>query len=242
MINFFIVEDNENFALQIDNNIRLFFLQKYPEIKINIHLYASNFTDIYDNIDPNNVNVYFIDIALKKHNGIKLAEQIRQKNPQGYIIFITAYPEFLYKIVKMRLCILDLISKYDDVQKEIWEDLQYIVNEMNKNKTTIGFRIGDEIFYFPHDSIIMFEACKSRKKTKIYTTQGVFEVNLILKQIYPMVQEFGFIRIHKGYIINPKHIEHIDPRTQQVRLKNNLVSFYSRKFWIPQNILKNSTF
>lgn len=238
MINFFVIEDNENFALQIDNIIRLFFLQKYPEIKINIQLFTSNFETLINNINLNNVNVYLIDIALKQNNGIKLAEQIRQKDPQGYIIFITAYPEFLYKIVKMRLCIFDFISKYDDFRREIHEDLQHIVNEMNKRKTTIGFRIGEEIFYFPHDSIIMFEACKSRKKTKIYTTQGVFEINLILKQIYPMVQEFGFIRIHKGYIINPKHIEHVNPQTQQVYLTKNIVSFYSRKFWSPQNLLE----
>ena len=49
---------------------------------------------LYELEDGNDYDIYFLDIEMPEMNGLELAREIREKNEDAYLIFITSHMEF----------------------------------------------------------------------------------------------------------------------------------------------------
>lgn len=234
MIHIHIVEDNLQYAILIRSLCQTFFAKYYPYIQVHYWLYTQQFDKILNNIQEGETNIYFFDIALfnNKDGGINLAKQVREKDRRGYINFITAYPKFLYTIVKNKLQITNLIAKQENIYEELCNTLQFIMNDYVQQKDIISIKIAHEIFYLDSNNIIMIETEKNRKKSKIYATNGIYEVNQIIKELYEKLPYY-FIRVHRSFIVNKHYIKKINTKEKKIQLVNGLECFYSPKYFKP---------
>lgn len=108
MLNFVLCDDNKNILDKLSQMLENIFLQNDYNAKITYT--CDNAADLFDYLNENNIDVLFLDINLKnKLTGLDIAEQIRKKNKNIYIIFITGHLE--YALVAYKYKTFDYIPK-----------------------------------------------------------------------------------------------------------------------------------
>ena len=95
-MNIFICEDNESQREKIKNIILDTIM--IENLDMEIVLDTANPKELLEIIkEYSKNNIYFLDVDLRHAiNGIQLAEKIRDKDPRGFIVFITTHAEMSY--------------------------------------------------------------------------------------------------------------------------------------------------
>ena len=203
MLNFVLCDDNLDLLNSLSKMLETIF--KKHSYKANISFSSSNVQDVLDFIDNNKVDVLFLDINLdSKITGLNVADIVRKKNKNIYIIFTTAHIEYVMVAYKYKT--FDFLAKpitlprLEDTINRLFEDINGLPKQYIKidNKNTIVD--GNSIKYIKKDGMkLVFHS-----KNKIYETYNSF--NKIKDSL-----SNNFIRCHKSYIVNINLIENVDP-------------------------------
>lgn len=135
MINFVLYEDGKEMRERYkkiilkliganNNNFKIIEIDKYDqeaEKKLN-------------NIDGN--KIYLLDVEVPGKSGLDLARQIRNNGDwSSQIIVITSHEQYSNIGYTSKLLMLDFISKYSDIEKELRETLGVAVGIFTKQKS-----------------------------------------------------------------------------------------------------------
>ncbi|MBD5545408.1 MAG: response regulator transcription factor [Lachnospiraceae bacterium] len=183
--------------------------------------------------DVSDSGIYFLDIDLHSDmNGLLLAQKIRQKDPRGFIVFITTHSEmsymtFTYKVealdfiikdkpnelhARIHQCILDAYYKYKSPQ-----------NSIHKNFTCFS---GEKEYCVPLENILFFETSLNAHKILLHEYDKTIEFTGKLTEIEKKLPD-EFHRIHRSFLVNKKHIKEIDLKNRLVTMSNGEVCIAS---------------
>ena len=162
----------------------------------------------------NEVNVLLLDIELKsKLTGIEIANIIRKKNKNIYLIFTTGHLE--YGLIAYQCKTFDYLSKPITLERlestilRLFEDItskpKKFLNLENKN-TVINL---DSVQYIQKDGM----------KLTFYTDNREYKIYSSFNKISELLPN-NFIRCHKSYIINIDKITNIQANTNLVQLEH----------------------
>lgn len=142
--------------------------------------------------------VFFLDIQMGNMTGIDIAKKLRQEGYQGYIIFLTAFREYVFYGYEVHA--LNYLLK--PVQTE---PLFLCLDEIAKDVTGrfYLYRNKQEIIRIPYKDILCFSS--SLHYVDILTTSGVYCQYSSLNNIIEYLPQ-EFIRTHRSYIVNMAHI------------------------------------
>lgn len=179
--------------------------------------------------------IYFLDIDFPGYeNGFKLASKIRERDPRGFIIFITGHDDLAIQTFRYRLEVMDYIVKGNEqeMRKRIQVCLRSIEQRIN-DEAKIGGRyyslkIFDVVHHIPIDNILYFEAQGRTHQILLYMEDEVIEFNGSLSQIAVELGE-EFWRCHRGYLVNTKQIRYIHLKANEVELVNKAKCLLSRR-------------
>ncbi len=233
MLNIFLCEDNESQRNLIEN-----YIEKTITIEdYDIHLRCStgNPNDILEYIKQHKqVGLYFLDIDLNNDmNGLMLAQNIRQYDPRGFIVFVTTHFEMSYMTFSYQVEAMDFIIK--DKPEELHDRIhQCIINAYSRfsSKNNLSHRVfsvkfPDSEMNIPYDDIIFFETAPSHTLV-LHTTDSVIEFYGVLRDIEQNLDK-RFFRSHRSYIINKDHIETIHPKNKTIVMSNGEICLISSK-------------
>ena len=210
-----------NFVL-CDDNLRL--LDKLESLLINIfskHNFngavsfkSGNSDDILRFIEKNPVDVVLLDINLKStKTGLELAELIRKKKKNSYLIFTTSYLE--YSMIAYKYKTFDFIAKplsldrIEDTIVRLFND----VTTSNKNYIKIDSKNTlvdeSEIHYIKRDGM----------KLIYHTSSKDYDAYSSFNKIQDTLPK-NYIRCHKSYIANISNIRDIEPVTNTITFCN----------------------
>lgn len=202
MLNFVICDDNLSVLERLNKMLESIFIQN--NIDANIGLKASSASDVIDYIKLNKVDVFILDINLKSEmTGCDLADKIRQKNKNVYIIFTTGHLE--YALIAYKYKTFDYLPKpvspdrLEETILRLMDDIKQSPTQfirLNNNKTIIN---QDEINYIKKDGMKLI-FCTN---TRTYETYSSFN------KIQDCLPD-NFVRCHKSYIVNIKNISDIN--------------------------------
>ncbi len=164
---------------------------------------AANANEALSLINLFSPDVLFLDINMPNTNGFALLEQLHG-NRSALVIFTTGYDEYGIKAIKAGA--FDYLLKPIDLD-ELQACEKKIVQTLYKNKTdkTISFFHHGERHLIKISDIIYLEAQGSY--TAVYTSTG--KELLITKNLSSTLTEINsvdFVRIHRSYVVNLKHI------------------------------------
>ena len=132
MLNFVICDDNINLLDRLEKMLETIFSKN--NYNASVVFKSDNADDILNYIDNNIADVLMLDINLKSSkSGLELAEEIRKRKKNPYIIFTTGHLE--YAMVAYKYKTFDYLPKpivYDRLEETItrlFED----ANELSKN-------------------------------------------------------------------------------------------------------------
>ena len=214
MLNFVICDDNLNILDRLEKLLENIFTKNNLEGQVSFKF--DNFEDLLSCFDNGNqVDVLLLDINLKSQkNGLDLAEEIRKKNKNVYLIFTTGHLE--YAMIAYKYKTFDYLAKpityerLEDTIKRLFEDIYGLPKKYIKidNKHTLIDET--QVQYIKRDGMKLIFHTSSRD----YETYSSFNK---IQETLPK----NFTRCHKSYIVNLNNINDIDPVTLSISLNDN---------------------
>lgn len=180
---------------------------------------AGNVQDGVSIIKKHSPQLVFLDIAMPKESGFSLYKYFDEINFE--VIFTTAFSQ--YAIQALKLAALDYLMKPINLE-ELMETLDRFRKQtkkfiqkgnyslIEKNATTypnhqkIALACSDGYIFVPLEDIIRCQSEKSytlfviKNQEPIWTSRNLGEYANIL-------QDYGFKRVHRSHMVNPKFIK-----------------------------------
>lgn len=201
MLNIAVCDDERLFVDKLTNIILSY--TKQNNILVNIEKYNDGTELIKSNIK---FDLIFLDIEMKKSNGIKVAENIRQVDSNVPIVYVTSYSDYWRRAYKVHA--FDFILKpfnKDDIFNVLSDFFACKKNSSVKNvelMTEYGIEIQpiNEIYYF----IVM-----AKKTIQVSTVQKEYVVKENLSDIFDKLDDESFYLSHRSCIVNLNYVQTI---------------------------------
>lgn len=179
---------------------------------LNIEIECNSYMDGNDLL--NNINdesdVVFLDIDMPKPNGIDIANTLNEKFPELNIVFITNHSNLVFDVIKFRP--LGFVRK-NKIEDEMKQALIRVQNEIYNNSVVF-----QNLMVIKMNDILYMES--KGHNIEIHTKEKVQTVRATMSEYEQKLKPYGFVRIHKGFIVNMKFICRINGRI--VKLDNGI--------------------
>ncbi len=229
MFNFIILDDDA--VHNVNTSMRLDLIIKENSIDAKIALCTTNPDDVIAYSLKNNKqsNIYMLDVDVRKDiDGIGVAAIIREYDANAYIVFVSAYTEFVMPSLKVK--IFDYLVKPVSIET-LTNCIMAISKDfikINKHKPQLfAIKSGFNMYNLNFDEIIYFE--KYGHLLIVHTDIGKIESSESLENIEVKLDKMKFFRCHKSYIVNIQQIVRIDYVNNIVHLKNGEHCLVSRR-------------
>lgn len=158
----------------------------------------------------------FLDIEMPKMNGMEVAKSLQELKNPPLLVFATAYPQFA--VEAFRYNALDyLLKPYDEEQLD--ETMERILSKteihplsefsVSRLSGKLAVQSDGEISYIEPEDILYI--ARNEKYSNVVTKQAVFDSKLPLKELESKLEEFGFFRIHKSFLVNLHYVQRLIP-------------------------------
>ena len=221
MINIAIVDDEQSYVLQIQQYLSQYSKESGERIEFSVfsdgdaivHKYRSQF------------DIILMDVEMKFMDGMSAAEEIRRRDSEVVIIFITNVPQ--YAIRGYAVEALDYLLKpisYFAFSQCIGRAIVRMRNRRSKFITIAGkggiARVDTrDIFYV-----------ESRGHSMVYhTSSGDYETASTMKETEQILDGCSFFRASKWYLINLAHVDAFQDGYAKLGAKDLAVSRLRRK-------------
>lgn len=230
-----IIADDEPLARE---NLRLLLTAYCPQVDVLAE--CKNAIEAATEINAHDPDIVFLDIQMPGKSGIELAEDIHHR--KANVVFVTAHDE--YAIRAFRLSAIDYLLKPVE-PKQLIQAVHKCQNEAQRNISQEQLKLyfgnyaqTDERIALP--SMSGLDICKLSDIVCFAADESYCEVWLAdkskkmisrkLGELEEMLATNHFLRIHKSYIINLKHINrYIKGEGGQVVLSNGETVDVSRR-------------
>ncbi len=226
MINFVIVDDNDNHRKKISNTVMKRMMSNQINFKINEFSDYSKELSTYIK-SSGHISIYILDLELPSGDGIDIARMIRNdcNDWNSPIIIITAHASLYYEVYKQRLQILDFIPKFNNIEDSLIEDIDICLKMLNKEKVykytykNIEYNIKlSDINYIQRDG----------RKTKIVTKDKTYYQNITINIIKNLLPNYFMISA-KGTLLNMRNIYKINWNDMTVEFKDGTKDYVITK-------------
>ena len=159
----------------------------------------------------NSFDIIFLDIELPNMSGIDAAKWLRDKGTKSYIIFISAYSEYLsegYKVGAHRY----LLKNDEKFDESFGECMESVIAKIQMEETKISIDVkGGELTVVP-SRILYAESNVHRVTLHILDGSGTIREYYTydrLDNVQDILERYGFMRIHQSYLINGDHLRKV---------------------------------
>ena len=223
MLKIALLDDDKTALLISKGAIESFFQEKNIAISLDAFTSPVNFLAM---AKEENYRLVFLDIDMPELNGLEVGKQLKDFNPQTDIIYLSQREDLVFDTLVLHP--FGFIRKSKIIQ-DFANVLELFVNtslntQSENKKITISSKTGT--ISADIDSIMYIEG--NRNYQTFYLKDGnVFDARVLMSDLETKLKDHGFIRVHKGYLVNYLFIRQIG--TNEVTLTNNKVLPLSSK-------------
>ncbi|WP_019774121.1 response regulator transcription factor [Streptococcus sobrinus] len=159
--------------------------------------------------------VFFLDIDLngQKQKGFEVAREIRARDAQALIVFVTHYSNFMPLTFQYQVSALDFIDKElpeEEFRQRLANILRHAQDNLGKNLAEDSFLFENEQFriQMPYNEIYFIEASSSPHKIILHGRKDYMEFYGTLAEVDKATDRF--IRIHRSISLNPANVAKVD--------------------------------
>ncbi|MBY0755673.1 LytTR family DNA-binding domain-containing protein [Clostridium sardiniense] len=212
MINIAICDDDYNFLNIFEKQVYNIF--KKFQVDINIEKYSDSLS-FMQTYKKNFYNIIFLDICMPNINGLQVAERIKNIDNTAELVFVTSFDKCVYRSFKFRPFRFVRKNRINDEIEEVIEDF---LDYYKKENSIISFKIKDGFLNLNKDEVLYFDI--ENRKIRIHTKNEIYYSNNIkFNKFVEVLEEDGFIEVHRGYLVNKKYIK--EYRKNIITLYNN---------------------
>ncbi len=217
MLNVIVCDDNKR---DLDRVVKLVdtFMQK-NKYEYKNHIYM-DFNDDFMKLIKTKMSfrIYILDIETPSRSGIDVAREIRNKDLDSVIIFLTGHDELGRVILQNDLMFLSFVNKFDNMDKRL-NDVLHKAIDLVKMKRTIRIEDGTNTYIIDLNDILYLTKETFDRKTTIKTDYTEYRVRKSLSTLKEMLDD-RFIQTHRACIVNRNRISRIDRSNRMIYFDN----------------------
>lgn len=172
-----------------------------PDIKISCFYSGESLLASYESFD-----VIFLDIDMKGIDGIETGRQIRERDHETRIVYLTAYRDYVAGAFEVHAFQYLLKPISSARLKQILEELFRYVNRVDKQKL-LDFHTDEGTVCVDAADICYFEY--SNRKIRVVTLQKIYHMAGKISSIYTRTCSIGFSMPHKSFVVNFLHVKNV---------------------------------
>lgn len=220
-----------NIAICDDEKVQVELLEKYVinwakenGIRIEVELFfnAESFEFLWS-MDKK-FNILLLDIEMPGKNGIQLAKKIRKEDNLLNIIFITGISDYIsegYDVEAINYLIKPI------KEDKLYECLNRAIEKIPIEEKTILIDVEGETIRLIEMDILYIESFSH--SVEIYTLKDTYRVRKNISTMENELNQNNFIRCHRSYIVNLKHIKRIG-KTDIILDNDDLIPVSRRQY------------
>lgn len=203
-------------------------IEMRQDIKLNVEYFLSgNFMLERFQSEKNPFDLVYLDMDMDEKSGLDLAKEIRQNyHSDCLILFLTNYPKYMQNSFDARAFQYMIKPvQFDEFEKKFNAARKYLEKD---DKNRVVLKIDEDNVVFFTNEIYYIEKEKSSKQFLVYLEDKCVVAKGVLSAIENQLLEQHFMRTHRSYLVNMKHIRRIQ-KNDLVLSNGNLVPISRRK-------------
>jgi len=148
----------------------------------------------------------FLDIDMQGINGIETGRQIRERDHETKIIYLTSYRDYVagaFEVHAFQYLLKPITPTY---LTQILEEIFQYVKKADKMKL-LDFHTSEGVVCVDAAEICYFEF--ANRKIKMVTLQGIYFMTGKIGSIYDRTCSMGFSMPHKSFVVNLLHVKNV---------------------------------
>ena len=199
MLRVVVCDDEENILKEIADIVE----NKLAERQVTCDIFVINDARILlEELKENPIDVLFLDIDMPYYSGMDVASYISENNLSTILIFVTSHDELVYKTFAYKP--FGFIRK-THLNEEIDELVDRLSKELEDRKQELVITKAGEIVKVPLCDISYIES--EGNYLNIRTREEIIRYRETMSNMENALKGKGFIRCHKGYLVNVNNIE-----------------------------------
>lgn len=143
--------------------------------------------------------ILFLDVVMGKQDGIQAAVQIRRKNPEISLIFVSAFLDYATMGYQVKACAYLLKS---NLAATLSSAMDAVLADRKLAQDTIEISVDGCTIPLQTRQVSYIE---SRGRIAVFYGKHEYSAYMRFSDIEAMLCEKGFLRIHRCYIVNLAH-------------------------------------
>lgn len=203
-------------------------IEMRQDIKLNVEYFLSgNFMLERFQSEKNPFDLVYLDMDMDEKSGLDLAKEIRQNyHSDCLILFLTNYPKYMQSSFDVRAFQYMIKPvQFEEFERKFNAARKYLEKD---DKNRVVLKIDEDNVVFFTNEIYYIEKEKSSKQFLVYLEDKCVVAKGVLSAIENQLLEQHFMRTHRSYLVNMKHIRRIQ-KNDLVLSNGNLVPISRRK-------------
>ena len=171
---------------------------------------------LMEQLGKNRIDILFLDIDMPYHNGMDIAGYINEQQLDIILVFVTSHDALVYKTFAYKPFAFIRKTCLDE---DLTEFSTRIKKELEQKKSELILTKGTELCRLRINDIVYMES--EGNYMNIVTTDNTFKFRETMTSMENELASKGFIRCHKGYLVNPDYIERYKSNSLEIKGAEN---------------------
>lgn len=195
-VNIAVCDDDPQFLLDVLSQLASYQEQRQTELSCQSF---ENAVDLLASMERERYDLLFLDVLMPGLSGIQAAREIRQKNEEIKIIFLTSSPEFAVDSYSVQAA--NYLLK-PATEERLFPILDQLADLLRKPEEALAVQTQGCVFRLPYRKIETIEVMA--KTLYFHLTDGsVREAHGSLSDYEPaLLSRPGFCKVHRSYLVN----------------------------------------
>ena len=203
MITCAMCDDELPFAEQLRSLVMAYAKKKRLELQAETFASAEELLEEIEN--GAGFEILFLDIEMRKMDGIELGKKLRERSYQTLIIYVSGYDQYMRQLFEAEpFRFLSKPLKQEELENVLDKAFERI-SRFHRELFTIRF--GKNVVNLLCRDIVYLES--NKRKVIVNTVRGEYEYYHKLDEAEEELLAISadFVRIHKAYLVNMEHVE-----------------------------------
>ncbi len=161
-------------------------------------------------------DVLLADIDMPGMSGMDVAATLASEKAKTLVVFVTAHDELVYDSFKYHPFAFVRKKFLQEELRSVLSDCEKEIENQNKRFT---FQNASTLVNLAQNEILYFEG--QANYLAIHTTGDQYRMRSTMSAVEEELKNSGFLRIHKGFLVNLEHIRIL--KTEELELDNGEV-------------------
>lgn len=201
-----VCDDEKHFAYELAKRLKEYFTARSLDVQIHLFYSAENLL----NSGGARYDMVFLDVRLGQASGMEAAKELRAKNQNVILIFVSAFIEYAVMGYSVRAAAYLLKS---DLNGTFENCMNEVLSQMEDNDISIPVLYERTTVQLSCKHIVYVESYK--RQIQIHTSLERYpsiRYYAKLSDLQEKLEPHGFLRIHKSYLIHMRHCRKIQNR------------------------------